>query len=238
MGPVHREVLRDEVAVADEVVLLDGDWPEVVVDDAQDALQTGAALGTGCVVHQVRGDKIVEDGAITRLQASEHLLEDLVGRALTHGISASIVVVPVWRWTECLGCGDPAPSAHGGGVADGSPYLGSITPVDLHMDCVDPRNSSALRRVAAQPAVAAEPAQWRPGLPVTSRQVACSRRDDAYQSPANVCCATVISDRHSGDRRVTGSGVHGHDKSVQKAPIRTPPAPTLAVTCGNAGGPP
>ena len=45
MGPVQREVLRDEVAFTDEVGLLDGDWPEVIVDGAQDALQTLAALG-------------------------------------------------------------------------------------------------------------------------------------------------------------------------------------------------
>ena len=37
VGAVHREVLRDEVALADEVVLLDGDRPEVGVDDAEDA---------------------------------------------------------------------------------------------------------------------------------------------------------------------------------------------------------
>ena len=32
---MHGEVLRDEIALADEVVLLDGDRPEVVGDDAR-----------------------------------------------------------------------------------------------------------------------------------------------------------------------------------------------------------
>jgi hypothetical protein len=32
MGAVQREVLRDDGAVADEVVLFEGDGPEVVVD--------------------------------------------------------------------------------------------------------------------------------------------------------------------------------------------------------------
>ena len=34
MGAAHREVLCDEITLADEVVLLHGDRPEVGVDDA------------------------------------------------------------------------------------------------------------------------------------------------------------------------------------------------------------
>src|SRR5206468_3988548 len=84
VGSVQREVLRDEVAVTDEVVLLDGDWPEVVVDGAQDALQPLAALGTGGVVHHVRRDEVVERGVVTRLLPPEHLLNDFLRTSLTH----------------------------------------------------------------------------------------------------------------------------------------------------------
>lgn len=56
MRTAQGEVLRDEVALTDEVVLLDDYWPEVDVNDAQDELQAFTALGTGGVVHHVRRD--------------------------------------------------------------------------------------------------------------------------------------------------------------------------------------
>jgi hypothetical protein len=84
---VQREVLRDEIAFTDEVVLLDGDWPEVVVDGLQDAFQALAALGTGGVVHHVRRDEIVERGVVTRLLPSEHLLNDFLRTSLAHDAS-------------------------------------------------------------------------------------------------------------------------------------------------------
>ena len=87
MGPVQREVLRDEVAFTDEVVLLDGDGPEVVVDGGQDAFQAVAALGTGGMVHHVRCDEIVERGIVTRLQPPEHLRHDFLRASLAHNAS-------------------------------------------------------------------------------------------------------------------------------------------------------
>jgi hypothetical protein len=44
--------------------LFDRDRPEVVVDDAQDELQTVATLGTSRVVHHVRGGEIVDGGVV------------------------------------------------------------------------------------------------------------------------------------------------------------------------------
>ena len=43
MGSVQREVLRDEVAFTDEVLLLDRDRPKVIVDGAQDVFPEAAA---------------------------------------------------------------------------------------------------------------------------------------------------------------------------------------------------
>jgi hypothetical protein len=96
---VQRDVLRDEIALTDEVVLLDGDRPEVVVDGAQDALQALAALGTGGMVHHVRGDELVERAVVTSLLSSEHLIDDFLRIALAHD--------PILRGTE-LADQDPA----------------------------------------------------------------------------------------------------------------------------------
>jgi hypothetical protein len=70
VDPVQGEVLRDEVAFAEEMVLLDSDGPEVNVDGSQDLPQAIAALGTGGVVHHVRGDEIIQRAVVTRLLPS------------------------------------------------------------------------------------------------------------------------------------------------------------------------
>ena len=84
VGPVQREVLRYEVTFTDEVVLLDGDRPKVVVDGAQDALEAVAALGTSRVVHHIGRYEIIERRVVTRLLTTDHLLDDLLRTALTH----------------------------------------------------------------------------------------------------------------------------------------------------------
>jgi hypothetical protein len=65
MGAVEREVLRDEVSLPDEVVLIDSYGPEVMIDDGQDALQAFAPLGTGGVIDHVHGNEIVERTVVT-----------------------------------------------------------------------------------------------------------------------------------------------------------------------------
>jgi hypothetical protein len=82
--PCNREVLGDEIAVADEVVLLRGQRTEVVVDDAQDEPEAVAALRSCRVVHHVVGDEIVEDGVVAVLLPSEHLLNDFLRTSLAH----------------------------------------------------------------------------------------------------------------------------------------------------------
>src|SRR4051812_21778585 len=84
MGAVQREVLRHEVAVPDEMVLFEGDRPEIVVDRAQDPGQPAAALRTGRVVHHVHGDELVEEAVVASLLASEHLLDDLPRTSSLH----------------------------------------------------------------------------------------------------------------------------------------------------------
>ena len=84
MGPVQRQVLGDHVAFTDEVMLLDGNRPEVVLNGAQDPLQPLATLETGGVIHHVRGNEIIKRGVVTGLLSSIHLLDDLLRTALAH----------------------------------------------------------------------------------------------------------------------------------------------------------
>jgi hypothetical protein len=87
MRPVHGQVLRDEISVADEVMLFAGDRSEVVIDDAQDEPQALAALRAGCVIDHVFGDEIVEDGVVARLLASKQFVDDSFRASLTHDAS-------------------------------------------------------------------------------------------------------------------------------------------------------
>jgi hypothetical protein len=77
-------VLRDKVAVAYEVVLLDSYRPKVVVDDAQDALEAVAALGTGRVIDHVERNEIIERAVVTGLLPTEHLVDDFLRTTWTH----------------------------------------------------------------------------------------------------------------------------------------------------------
>jgi hypothetical protein len=84
VGPVQRQVLRDEIAFTDEVVLLDGDRPEVIVDGLQDVLQALTALGpaawfTMCAA--TRSSSAVSSPAFC---PSVHLLNDLLRASLAH----------------------------------------------------------------------------------------------------------------------------------------------------------
>ena len=84
MGAVQSEVLRHDVAVTDEMVLFEGDRPEIVVEGAQDPGQPAAALRTGRVVDHVHRDEFVGEGFVAGLLASEHLLDDRPRASLIH----------------------------------------------------------------------------------------------------------------------------------------------------------
>lgn len=60
MCPVHRQVLCDEVAVADEMMLFHDHRPEIVLDDAENVPQTSPTLWAGGMVHHVLGHQVVE----------------------------------------------------------------------------------------------------------------------------------------------------------------------------------
>src|SRR3712207_9253562 len=101
MRAVQSEVLRHEVAVTDEMVLFEGDRPEVVVDGAQDPGQPAAALRTGRVVDHVDGDELVEEGVVACLLASEHLLDDRPRTSFIHASKRPSGSSP--SWTTALG---------------------------------------------------------------------------------------------------------------------------------------
>lgn len=84
---MQREVLRHEITVADEVVLLNNNGSEVGVDRAQDEAQTVAALGSRGVIDHVLGDEIVKDGRIPRLLTSKQIFDDVLRGSLAHGNS-------------------------------------------------------------------------------------------------------------------------------------------------------
>jgi hypothetical protein len=87
VGAVQGEVLGHGVAVADEVVLFEGDRTQVVVDGAQDLRETPAALRPGRVVDHVVGDQVVEHEIPARLLATEQFLDHLACAPTTHGDS-------------------------------------------------------------------------------------------------------------------------------------------------------
>ena len=99
MDPVHREVLRDEIAIADEVMLLAGDGAEIVLDDAEDEPQTLAALRSRGVIDHVFGDEIVEDGVVVGLLPPEQFRDDILCTSFAHARSiarhARRYVIPV-----------------------------------------------------------------------------------------------------------------------------------------------
>ena len=50
----------------------------------EDELQPVATLGSGRVVHHVRGDEIVQGGVVAGLLPPEHLLDDVLRTPLAH----------------------------------------------------------------------------------------------------------------------------------------------------------
>jgi hypothetical protein len=93
MGSVQGEVLRHDVALTDEMVLLGGYRAEVGVDRAKDALQALAALGTGGMVDEVGRNEIIEHAVIAGLLSTEHLVDHVFRAAFSHGIS----VLSLWE---------------------------------------------------------------------------------------------------------------------------------------------
>jgi hypothetical protein len=92
VAAVDRHVVDDEVAFSDEVVVLDGDlFTEIVNDRREDlfptlsALRTSQIVLTTCgVVHQVFGDKFVDDGVITCHYSTKQLFDDILRFAPCH----------------------------------------------------------------------------------------------------------------------------------------------------------
>ena len=81
---VQREVLRHQVSVPDQVVLLNGERAEIVVDGAKDALEALASLRSRCMIHQILRDQVVEHRWVAALLPSMHLLDDLFRGGLIH----------------------------------------------------------------------------------------------------------------------------------------------------------
>lgn len=84
MSPVHREVLRDEIAFADEVVLLGGDRSEVLVNGAQDALQALAALGPAAWFTMSAATNSSSAVSSPACLSSKHLRDDFLRTESAH----------------------------------------------------------------------------------------------------------------------------------------------------------
>jgi len=84
---VQGEVLRDEITLAEEMVLLDGDRPEVAVNRSQDPPETLAALKPGRVIDHVGSDEFVEHRVIAVLLGPEQLSDDVFRTSFAHAAS-------------------------------------------------------------------------------------------------------------------------------------------------------
>ena len=84
MRPVQGEVLRDEIAFPEAVMLLRSHGSEVVVDGAEDQPQAVATLRACSVVDHVLGDEVVEDGVVAGLLPSEQFLDDVLRTPFAH----------------------------------------------------------------------------------------------------------------------------------------------------------
>jgi hypothetical protein len=71
----HRHVLRHEVTVGDQVVLLHVAVTEVVADGLEDLAQSVATLGSRSVVHHVDRHEVVEHAQVAGSLPSEELLD-------------------------------------------------------------------------------------------------------------------------------------------------------------------
>src|SRR5438105_2333379 len=81
---MHCDVLRYEVAVRDEVKLLESERSEVLVDGAQDGLQAVPSLRSRGVVDHIRSDEIVDVGFTARLLTAERFFDDGSRASLGH----------------------------------------------------------------------------------------------------------------------------------------------------------
>ena len=86
VAAVDRHVVDDEVAFGDEVMVIDGDvFTEIIDEGCEDLFPTLSTLRTSqivCttsrVVHQVLGDKFVDDGVIARFHSTKQLFDDFL----------------------------------------------------------------------------------------------------------------------------------------------------------------
>jgi hypothetical protein len=92
VAAVDRHVVDDEVAFSDEMVVIDGNlFTEIVNDRREDlfptlsALRTSQIVFTTCgVVHQVFGDKFIDDGVITCHYSTKQLFDDILRFPAVH----------------------------------------------------------------------------------------------------------------------------------------------------------
>jgi hypothetical protein len=90
VAAVHRHVVDHELAFSDEVVVIDCDlFTEIVHDRREDLFPTLSALRTAVgerapdvhpcgVVHQVFGDKFVDDAVITGHSSTKQFFDDIL----------------------------------------------------------------------------------------------------------------------------------------------------------------
>ena len=92
VAAVDRHVVDDEVAFSDEVVVIDGDlFTEIVNERRKDLFPTFSTLRTsqivfttGGVVHQVFGDKFIDDALITCHYSTKQLFDDILRFPAVH----------------------------------------------------------------------------------------------------------------------------------------------------------
>src|SRR4051794_6301888 len=86
MSPMHRHVVGNEIALADEVVVVVGRGiAEIGTQDVEDQLPTVASLRTCRVVHHVLGYELVDRSHVAALDATHQFLHDLLRRTRGHG---------------------------------------------------------------------------------------------------------------------------------------------------------
>jgi hypothetical protein len=112
---VQREVLRHQISVADQVVLLNGERAEIVLDGAKDALEALASLRSHCMIHQILRDQVVEHRWVAALLPSMHFLDDLFRGGLIHVTRRSSMTGQV-SWSASLALTHQVGTRHSFGV--------------------------------------------------------------------------------------------------------------------------
>jgi hypothetical protein len=122
VAAAHRHVVDHELAFSDEVVMIDSDlFTEIVDDQCEDlfptlsALRTSQIVFTTCgVVHQVLGDKFVDNGVITSHYSTKQLVDDILRLATVH----PLILLDPGRPSECpIGSyGIPVDATEGGNL--------------------------------------------------------------------------------------------------------------------------